>query len=203
MSITVECQKRAAGTKPRALRREGLIPAVLYGHQGTESVALTLPEKDAYNLLKQASVNNTLVDLNIADIPWNGKALIREVQRHPWKNNLYHLSFFSVSAGESLELVVPIKLVGEAKGVKLGGILEQMLTELKIQCIPSQIPESIDIDVSKMEIGSTLLVRELNLPEGVKTLDDPERGIFSISAPAKVTEAAATEETEVETQVSE
>ena len=203
MSIAVECQKRAEGSKPRALRREGLIPAVLYGHEGTESISLTLGEKDAYNLLKKASINNTLVDLNIADIPWKGRALIREVQRHPWKNNLYHLSFFSVSAGESLELVVPLKLVGEAKGVKLGGILEQMLTELKIQCIPSQIPDSIDIDISEMEIGATLLVRELNLSEGVKALDDPERGVLSISAPAKITEPAATEETTVEAEISE
>ena len=202
MSITVECQTRVEGTKPRALRREGLVPAVLYGHQGTESISLTLGEKDAYNLLKKASINNTLVDLNIADIPWNGKALIREVQRHPWKNNLYHLSFFSVSAGESLELVVPLKLVGEAKGVKLGGILEQMLNELKIQCIPSQIPESINIDISEMEIGATMLVHELNLPEGVKALDDPERGIFSILAPAKMTEAATIEETTVEPEIS-
>lgn len=124
MSIAVECQKRPEGSKPRALRRQGLIPAALYGHNGAESVSLTVKSKDAQTLLKNASINNTLIDVNIPDISWNGKAIIREVQTHPWKKTLFHLSFFSVSAGETLELVVPIKLVGKAAGVKDGGILD-------------------------------------------------------------------------------
>ena len=96
MSLTVECKTRTVGSKPRALRREGLIPAALYGHKGAESVSLTMDAKEAQVLLKKAAINNTLVDLNIPDIPWNGKAIIREVQAHPWKKTLYHLSFFSV-----------------------------------------------------------------------------------------------------------
>ena len=102
MSIAVECQKRPEGSKPRALRRQGLIPAALYGHNGAESVSLTVKSKDAETLLKNASINNTLIDVNIPDISWNGKAIIREVQAHPWKKTLFHLSFFSVSAGEPL-----------------------------------------------------------------------------------------------------
>lgn len=85
MQLTLECKKRPEGSKPNALRRQGLIPAALYGHKGTESVSLTLDEKDAYFLLRQASVNNTLVDLKVPDISWNGKVLIKEVQAHPWK----------------------------------------------------------------------------------------------------------------------
>jgi large subunit ribosomal protein L25 len=96
MPVNIECQKRPEGSKPNALRREGLIPATLYGHKGAESVSLILKAKDAQTLLKKASVNNTLVDLTIPDMPWNGRALIREVQAHPWKRTLYHLSFFSV-----------------------------------------------------------------------------------------------------------
>ena len=94
MSVTIECQKRPEGINPRALRRQGLIPASLYGHKGTESLSLTVKEKDALTLLKQASVNETLVDVNISDLDWQGKAVIREVQSHPWKRTLYHLSFF-------------------------------------------------------------------------------------------------------------
>lgn len=96
MSVTVECQKRPEGSKPNALRREGLIPATLYGHMGAESVALTLTDKDAKTLLKDASVNETQVDLSVPDLSWKGKVIIKEVQAHPWKKNLYHLSFFSV-----------------------------------------------------------------------------------------------------------
>lgn len=193
MSVTVECQKRAEKSKPNTLRRQGLIPAALYGHKGTESISLTLTEKDAHTLLKNAAVNNTLVELNIADIPWNGKVLIREVQSHPWKKDLYHLSFFAVSTHKSIESVVPINLVGEAVGVKQGGILEQRLTELKIQCAPDLIPESIDLNISQMEIGSSLTVNEAVLPEGVTVLDDPESIICFIIAPAKVVEESTSE----------
>jgi len=184
MEVTVECQKRPEDSKPRALRRSGVIPAVLYGHSGTESVSLTIGAKVAETLLKEANVNNTLVQLKVPDLPWEGKALLREVQTHPWKNELYHLSFFSVGSQDSLDVVVPLQFLGEAAGVKQGGILEAELTELAMQCAPSQIPESIDVDVSTMEIGSALHIHELVLPEGVVVLDDPDRTVVKIIAPA-------------------
>jgi large subunit ribosomal protein L25 len=94
MSISIACQKRPEKSNPRALRREGLIPATLYGHNGAESISLTVDHKEATTLLRYAKVNETLVDVKIPDLSWEGKALIREVQAHPWKRNLYHLSFF-------------------------------------------------------------------------------------------------------------
>ena len=194
MSLTVECKTRTEGSKPRALRREGLIPAALYGHSGAESVSLTMNAKDAQILLKKAAINNTLVDLNIPDLPWNGKAIIREVQAHPWKKTLYHLSFFSVAGDKKLNLVVPIKLQGEAKGIKQGGVIEQIFTELQISCSADNIPEDIEIDISNFGIGTNLAIGDVVLPEGVTVLDDPEQTLFSIVAPAKISEAAATEE---------
>ncbi|MBR8827437.1 MAG: 50S ribosomal protein L25/general stress protein Ctc [Gomphosphaeria aponina SAG 52.96 = DSM 107014] len=186
MEITVECQTRAAGSNPRALRREGLIPAALYGHQGTESISLTLKEKEAQNLLKKASVNNTLIDLKIPELSWNGKALIREVQSHPWKRTLYHLSFFATKGHGPVEVVVQINVVGNAVGVKNGGIVDQMLSELAIQCDPSNIPEFIEINVSDMDIGTTLRVNELVLPAGVTAMDDPDRNVVSIVVSGKM-----------------
>jgi large subunit ribosomal protein L25 len=188
MQVTVECRKRPEGSKPNALRRQGLIPAALYGHNGTESVSLTLAEKDAYFLLRQASVNNTLVDLQIPDLPWNGKALIREVQSHPWKKTLYHLSFFSVATHDRVEVSVPLNVVGLAPGVKAGGILEQMLTELRVQCAPNLIPESIEIDISNLQIGDHSQVSDLVLPEGVVSVDEPNTTVLSILAPAAMAE---------------
>ncbi|MDJ0532478.1 MAG: 50S ribosomal protein L25/general stress protein Ctc [Xenococcaceae cyanobacterium MO_207.B15] len=190
MNITVECKTRPEGSKPRALRREGLIPAALYGHNGAESVSLIMDAKEAQILLKKAAINNTLVDLNIPDLPWKGKALIREVQAHPWKRNIHHLSFFSVSGDRKVGLVVPIEIVGESAGVKLGGIFEQSLTELNISCSGDNIPESIKIDVSNFEIGTNLSVGQVIFPEGVTALDDAEQTVFSISAPAKMTDTA-------------
>ena len=91
MELAVECQKRAEGSKPNALRRSGLIPAVLYGHKGSESSSLTIKAKTVEHLLKKHAVNNTLIDLSIPDLSWSGKTLLREVQVHPWKGYPYHL----------------------------------------------------------------------------------------------------------------
>lgn len=183
MELSLECQKRPEGSKPRALRREGFIPAALYGHQGNESISLVLKKKDAEVLLKKASVNNTLIDINIADIPWKGKALIREVQTHPWKNNLlYHLSFFSIAAQKSVEVSVPIKLVGDAAGIKVGGVMEHLVNDVKVQCPPDRIPESINADVSHLKVGQSLQVADLVLPEGIIVMDEPKRTICSIAA---------------------
>jgi large subunit ribosomal protein L25 len=203
MNISVECQSRPEGSKPRALRREGLIPAALYGHDGAKSISLTIPAKEAQLLLREAAINNTLIDLNVPDISWKGKALIREVQAHPWKRTLNHLSFFTVSAKQQVEIVVPIVLTGKAAGTKEGGIVDQIMTELKIICAADSIPESIEIDVTNFEIGSMLQVGEIVLPEGAEVLDDPERTAISVVLPAKPVETEDAGVTEVSEQSAE
>jgi large subunit ribosomal protein L25 len=196
MNITVECKTRPEGSKPKALRREGLIPAAMYGHDGANSISLTIPAKEAQILLREAAVNNTLIDLKISDISWQGKALIREVQAHPWKRTLNHLSFFTVSAKQQVEIVVPVSLVGKAAGVKEGGIVEQIMTELNISCAADNIPESIEIDVTNFEIGSILHVGEVVLSQGITVLDDLERVVVSVVTPAKIVDTEGTEVTE-------
>ncbi|MBW4536816.1 MAG: 50S ribosomal protein L25/general stress protein Ctc [Pleurocapsa minor HA4230-MV1] len=203
MNISVECKSRPEGSKPRALRREGLIPAALYGHDGANSISLTIPAKEAQLLLREAAINNTLIDLNVPDISWKGKALIREVQAHPWKRTLNHLSFFTVSAKQQVEIVVPLVLTGKAAGTKEGGIVDQIMTELKIICAADSIPESIEIDVTNFEIGSMLQVGEIVLPEGAEVLDDPERTAISIVLPAKPVETEDAGVTEVSEQSAE
>lgn len=198
MNISVECQSRPEGSKPKALRREGLIPAALYGHDGDKSISLTIPAKEAQILLRDAAINNTLIDLKIPDIAWKGKALIREVQAHPWKRTLHHLSFFTVSAKQLVEVVVPVILTGKAAGTKEGGIVDQSMTELKIACAADNIPESIEVDITNFDIGTILHVGEIVLPNGATALDDLERTAISIVLPAKPTasedaEAAAAE----------
>ncbi len=195
-TVKFECQTRPEGSKPKALRREGLIPAALYGHNGAESMSLVAKAKDVEMLLKDASVNNTLVEVNVPEASWKGRALIREVQTHPWRPDIYHLSLFAVAGQDSVEVVVPINLEGEAEGVREGGLLEQVITELTIQCPPSQIPEVINIDVTDMPIGTTLHISELNLPEGVTASDDPERTVLTIVEGR--TEEPAEEEAESE-----
>ncbi|MFP4133871.1 MAG: 50S ribosomal protein L25/general stress protein Ctc [Halothece sp.] len=199
-TVKFECQTRPEASKPKALRREGLIPAAIYGHKGAESMSLVAKAKDVEMLLKKASVNNTLVDVEVSDQSWRGKALIREVQTHPWRPDIYHVSFFAVAGQESVEVVVPVSLNGEAEGVKEGGVLEQTITELTIQCPPDKIPEVIHIDVTEMPVGTTLHIADLKLPEGVSASDDPERTVLTIGE-AQAAEPAPEEETTAEEEI--
>ncbi|RCJ23929.1 50S ribosomal protein L25/general stress protein Ctc [Nostoc sp. ATCC 43529] len=195
MAITVECQKRPEGSKPKALRRSGEIPANLYGHKGTESISLTINAKTVERLLKRASVNNTLIDLNITDAPWRGKALIRELQLHPAKGTPYHLSFFAVAGHGDTNVEVRLRFVGDAVGVKQeGGVLDTVVTELQVSCAPENIPEFIDIDVSNLKIGDSLSISDISFPDGVTPLAEPERVIVSLLPPQ--INAAAEEESE-------
>lgn len=197
MELTVECQKRPEGSKPNALRREGRIPANLYGHKGTESISLTLDAKTAERLLKKASVNNTIIDLNVTDVPWRGKTLLREVQSHPAKRSLYHLSFFAVAAHGDLDVEVPIHFVGDAVGVKQeGGLLDPVMNQLQVRCAPENIPDAIEIDVSNLKIGDNLYLHEITLPAGVTALDEAERVVVSILPP----QVSAETETEPESE---
>lgn len=198
MELTIECQKRPEGSKPNALRRQGRIPAVLYGHNGTESISLTLDAKAASFLIRDASVNNTLIQVNVPDVPWNGKALLREVQSHPWRNDIYHLSFFSIAAQGSIDVNVPVRYVGEAKGVKLeGGTLDTQMNELHVRCAPDRIPDAIEVDVSGLGMNESLHINQIILPEGVTSLDDPEQvavmvsGALSVTAEGETAEATA------------
>jgi large subunit ribosomal protein L25 len=195
-TVKFECQTRPDGSKPKALRRQGFIPAVLYGHKGAESVSLMAKQKDVEMLLKDASVNNTLVDVAIPDMSWNGKALIREVQTHPWRPDIYHVSLFAVAGQDSVEVVVPIHLNGEAEGVKEGGVLEQVITELSIECPPNQIPDEINVDVTEIPLGGSLHIGELKLPEGVTPTEDPERTVLTIVETRAEKVAEETEEEE-------
>lgn len=195
MNLTVECKKRPEGTKPNALRRSGLIPANLYGHKGTESIALTLDAKVVERLLKRGSVQNTLIDLKITDIPWSGKTLLREVQVHPAKRTPYHLSFFAVAGHGDTNVEVPLRFVGEPVGVRLeGGVLDTVFNQLQVSCAPENIPDVIEIDVSNMQVGDSLLVHELPLPEGVTALAEPGQVVVSVLPPQRAAETETVSE---------
>ncbi len=201
MELIVECQKREAGSKPRALRRSGLIPANLYGHKGTESIALTLDAKIVERLLKRGAVNNTLIELNVSDIPWRGKTLLREVQTHPAKGSPYHLSFFAVAGHGDTDVEVPLHFEGEAIGVKLeGGILDTVITELQVRCAPENIPNAIEIDVSNLHVGESIHIEDLTLPEGVTSLIESSQIVVKVldRAAGAEAEVAELEDTESE-----
>ncbi|HTF36484.1 MAG TPA: 50S ribosomal protein L25 [Myxococcota bacterium] len=197
-ALSVEVREHTGKGMGRRLRAGGRIPAILYG-RGRESVPISLDPRLLEKLLATSDAGmNTLIDLAVAgrsDLAGR-VVLVKELQRHPVRGSLLHADFYEVDLTKTIEVSVPIHVVGTAAGVALdGGILDQALRELEIECLPRAIPDQIDVDVSALMIGQSIHVRELSLPEGVKLLSDPDLSVVSVVAPAAeiVPEVAAAE----------
>ena len=175
----------------RSLRRSGQIPAVIYGH-ARQPQALTLPARELEKLLSHISADNTIIDLSLDGS--SARALIREIQRHPFKRQILHVDFQEVVAGEKVTVRVPLMLVGSPVGVRLnGGIVEHTLRELTILVDPGNIPNHIDVDVSALDLSESIHVSELVIPDGVTVIDEPGAAVVVIATPRAVIEAAAEE----------
>lgn len=180
-TLNVTTRTETGKSVARKLRAAGRLPAVLYGH-GTEPRALSVDTLELERLFSRISIENTIIGLSVDDgKPVN--VLVREVQRHAYRPEYAHVDFYAVRKGEMLTLEVPVQLVGNAPGVVEGGVLNHNMTSLEIRCVPSRIPEAIEVDVSELQIGDSLRVADLVLPEGVETLVDPEQSVCSIIAP--------------------
>lgn len=194
-SAQLSASARDTGGKgvSRKLRAEGRVPAVVYGH-GRDPQPLSINTRELERLLDHIAAESTVIDL---DIDGKGaRTLIREIQRHPFKRQILHVDFQELVAGEKITVNVPIILVGVPDGVRMdGGILDQTMRELEVEVDPSNIPNHIDVDVTKLMIGSSVHVRDIKLPDGVESMDDEDATICVVSAPrAAVEEAAAAAE---------
>jgi large subunit ribosomal protein L25 len=170
----------------RSIRREGLVPAVIYGH-GRDPISLSLNARDLDKMLGHIQAESTVIDITVGG--QTAKTLIREIQRHPIKRQILHVDFQALVAGEKVTVSIPISLTGIPEGVKLeGGVLDQTLRELEIEVDPSNIPDHVELDVSAMVIGDSLHVSDIKLPEGVEILDDPETSVAVVAAPRAVIE---------------
>ncbi|MBU6366382.1 MAG: 50S ribosomal protein L25/general stress protein Ctc [Gemmatimonadetes bacterium] len=185
-SVRTDTGKGAA----RKLRAAGSIPAVIYGH-GREPQALTTNARETERLLQRIATSSTVIELNVDGTV--SRTLIREIQRHPVKRHVMHLDFQELVAGEKVSVKVPIVYIGIPEGVRLeGGILDQVMHELHLQCDPGNIPEHIDVDVSHVKLGKPLHVSDLTLPAGVTVMDEPGATVCVV-APPKVAAEPATE----------
>ena len=198
MTITLKAQKREGTGKgvARKLRQEGRVPAVLYGRElGT--MHLSLDTHEAENLFHSISTENTIVGLKVEGVGEPFQTLVREIQSHPFKSSLIHVDFLRIQAGVAVDVEVPLHLIGDPIGVKnSGGVLEQVLNELPVKCIPSKIPKLIEVDVSELDINDSLHVYDLELEEGINITVDEGRTICAVAIP-KVVEEAVVEEDEL------
>ena len=179
------------------VRARGAIPAVIYGGKDV-TANLEVDKKDIENLLARAVGENILVQLEINDgqKTTSRLSLIQEVQHHPVRGEIIHVDFHAVSMNEEIDAEVVLEPEGEPVGVKtFGGLLQQSMRLLPIRCLPQNLPEIIVVDVSGLNIGDTLHVRDIKLPSGVTAVPDEELTVFLVSEPTVAEEpVAATEE---------
>lgn len=206
--ITVKATRRSLGVRAKALRRRGMIPAVLYGAH-LDPIHVALPESDVRRLFSQIT-RSTMVELQVDGETY--RVFVKDVQIDPITTNFLHLDFYVPEAGRALEIAIPVKIEGEAPGVKAGGVLEVIHPEIPVEALPEKIPPQIVVDVSKLGLDEAILVRDLPWPEGVRPLlplDDavvvvvPAKVEVVEAAPAEAAPAEAAQPSPTETKPSE
>jgi large subunit ribosomal protein L25 len=189
VKLTAERRTATGRSAVRKLKAAGSVPAVMYGSKDKPE-ALQVSKRDINALLSHAAGENILVELEIA-----GKtrlALVQEVQHAPLGGAVLHIDFHAVSQDEVIEADVPLEPIGTANGVKnMGGLLEQNLRTLAIECLPRDLPDVLRVDVAELNIGDSIHVREIQLPAGVTTRIQPDLTVFSVLAPTVEEEPVA------------
>jgi large subunit ribosomal protein L25 len=186
--LVAENRSDAGKGAARRLRASGRVPAVLYGH-GANPQHLSVDARQFGQALRTDAGVNVLMELEVGGD--RHLALAKEIQRHPVKGSLIHVDFIQVRRGEKVHVSVPVHLVGEAPGVREGGIADQDLYQVNVEAEVTNVPEAVDADVSGLNIGDVLRVGDLKAPGGAVILDDPEASVVSVVAPAVEAEPEA------------
>jgi large subunit ribosomal protein L25 len=171
--------------KARQLRRQGLVPGVVYGHKRA-AVSIALPVEELDNAIRHGA---RVVDLQTGkDLQ---KALIKEVQWDYLGKEIIHVDFARVAADERVKVVVPLEMRGIAPGVSAGGMLDQPMHTLEVECLVSSVPDSIRVNINELQVGQAIHLRDVVFPEGVKPLADPDAIVIQVTAPQAEAEAPA------------
>ncbi|OHD71232.1 MAG: hypothetical protein A2W19_10650 [Spirochaetes bacterium RBG_16_49_21] len=205
-SLTIKPRSDRGKNSSRRLRREGYIPGVIYSHG--EAAPIQILNKDFFKLFKGKISESIIFDLHSpTSTDYEEKmAYVKDYQVNPITDEIVHVDLFKVTADEKIHTNVPIQFTGTAKGLKMGGILEVEVREIMVECLPKDLPEKIQIDVTELNTGDSLHVRDVNLGERVKILSNLDAAIAAVIIPKiaaveeKVEEAAAAVEGEEVTE---
>jgi large subunit ribosomal protein L25 len=199
--VTLEVTRRESTGKEQAkkLRRDGKVPAVVYGGH-REPVAITVDRKAVSELIQKSEHGiRSVFLLKMSGSDQQRHAMIKDVTINPISRKMTHIDFVRVVMDEQLKVMIPVQLTGTANGVKEGGMIDFQLREVQVECLPNAIPDSIEVDVTPLGGHEYYRVKDLQMPEGVKVLEDPERVVVGVThARAEVSEAAAEAEAEPE-----
>jgi large subunit ribosomal protein L25 len=180
ISLTATPRPTVGKGSARRTRRQGSIPAVVYGPE-LDPLPIAVEERAWHAVMKATGGSSAIIDLEVDGL--SKKVIVREIQRHPVTSKITHLDFHAVSMTKPLHLEIPIHFVGTARGVKTdGGIMQTTMRELEISCLPTDIPEYVEVDVTDLGIGDSIHVRDLTVPNA-QILSDPQSTVVVISAP--------------------
>jgi large subunit ribosomal protein L25 len=183
VKLKVEPRMSVGRSAVRKLKARGVIPAIIYGGKDKPQ-PLQVSARDINAMMSHASGENVLVELELAGEKSNRTALVQEVQHSPVSGDILHIDFHAISMDETIQAEVPLEPTGIPNGVKnFGGLLEQSLRVLTIECLPRDLPDRITVDVSQLNIGDSIHVRQIQLPSGVTSKVPPDLTAFSVLAP--------------------
>ena len=175
--LNVAIRDKKGTSSARRIRLKDQIPAILY-HSGLDALSLSVDKKELYKALKTGQV---IFEVKIKDE--NQFVLVKDIQYHPVNDNIMHVDFQKVKEDEKISLEVPLRIEGEAEGVKAGGILVQIVSTITVQCKPTTVPEALIIDVTNLELNSSLSVKDIELAADVEIMTDEDLAVVSVQEP--------------------
>jgi large subunit ribosomal protein L25 len=185
--LNAHIREELGKSEVKRLRKQDLIPAVVYRH-GKENVTIKIGRRDLFQVLHTSAGENVLLTVKIkGDKKAKDRTcIIKEIQRHPLKEDIIHIDLNEISLTDKIKVKIPVHPHGEAEGVlKDDGVLEHVLWEVEVECLPGDIPEKIEVEIGGMKINDTVYVKDLPVPPGVKILNDPELTVLAVMPPAK------------------
>lgn len=200
MPLKVRVREEKGKSAAKKLRAQGMLPAVLYGEE-IEPLPLAVDLKELKSVIHTDAGLNVILNLEVEGTEKGETAIIREIQKDSIKASFLHADFLKIALDEKIQAAVPVLVVGEAPGVKNGGVLQHGLWEVQVECLPADLPEHLEVDVSTLEIGDSLRISDLPRPEKVELLTHAEEMLVSILAPAKAEEVPAAAAEAVEPEV--
>jgi len=180
LTLTAESRTETGSRPAGRLRRQGKVPAVVYG-LNTETLKVTVPARELAHILSGEAGANALITLKVDGD--EALTLARQIQRHPTRGDLVHVDFIRIRRDVAVEAEIPVHLEGEAAGVRDGGVVEQLLFTLRIEAKPADIPNAITVDVSALEINDKILLEELRVPNGVALQHEPDELVVQVIPP--------------------
>jgi large subunit ribosomal protein L25 len=188
VKLQVKERERRGSADARRLRRQGVIPGVLYG-SGKQPHAISIPERELRRVLTGQGGLHAILDVVLEGQQTTHASILKDYQQDPIRGHISHVDLQEVRLDQPIQATVTVQLVGEPAGTKEGGVLSQVQREIRVEALPMEIPEHIDLDVSGMAIGDTLRLADLGALEGVTYLDDPEETVLaSVGLPTRVEE---------------